>query len=734
MGYFGQQIYNEPMSMYVDPKLDILANSLGAVQKRHDENYAAMSALDIMANNTQVADGDRDIKDAALGRLKQQRDAIASSGDYAYATPRIGLAVRDWSADQNLNMAKENMTAIKEAEKTRQAMQAAGHSVLDFNPAEGWKTVGADGKARRFVAQNEKELDYDTRAQEVSKLIASTRNLGLTPANIRDFLQSGSITGISDQRVKDNLEGSIMRFMNSPEGDQMKRKLTKIKGMGEGEADDYISNYLFNVGKAQTFTKEDVNYQVNAPAVQRENREDQQAFDLQRDAINHRQALELQRQKIAADAIEEDKKLAKAATVKEKAEKIAKKEAVALAPHALWDRAASLTDENGNYGTVSNDETFSGIHFPKVTVEDPETKNKYDAMRVPMEIGTMGSTFVPEAAGFNEEQVKIAKEYYKKESDVNTIKEKLLNLEEPSAISKTLGTAFPVIGKAVDIAQGTFGEDKERKKFLLEKDLEKAQAELKKLPAEHANIAAKYKTAFEGDNLKAYEAIGKKFNGKVVDANVNMKNPTNTYRVNGKKYGEFTTKMKGTELSDMSASDLEWAKTHNLITGLGPDDKIEENKYYNVNFVSKIPESATIAEDFDKKKMGTTDVAANHAEYVTQNAENQRNMANLGYKMKGLIGNAPVPVDPTNPKSKQVPFRERTKVLLQKQLDKQVKDYMDELNTKVKDEKERQLYIQNDLTPRLNTAKEKIKEVDRFSSMTDREREAFILYLQENNV
>src|SRR6188474_3293565 len=124
MGYFGKQIYNEPMSMYVDPRLDILANSLQAVQKRHDENYAQMTALDLMAHNTKVAEGDSSIKDAALGRLKAQRDAIAVSGDYAYAMPKIGAAVRDWGGDENLIAAKDNKVRIDENEKLRQDMRA----------------------------------------------------------------------------------------------------------------------------------------------------------------------------------------------------------------------------------------------------------------------------------------------------------------------------------------------------------------------------------------------------------------------------------------------------------------------------------------------------------------------------------------------------------------------------------------------------------------------------------
>jgi len=257
--------------MYVDPKLDILANSLQAVQKRHDENYAEMTALDLMAHNTKVAEGDRGIKDAALGKLKAQRDAIAASGDYAYAMPKIGAAVRDWGGNEDMIAAKNNKTLIDEAEKTKQAMRAAGHIDLDFNPSENWSTIDPVTKQRRtYSSKIEKQLDYDSRAQEVSKLLENTRDLGLTPANIRDYLKHGSITGISDERVKANLEGAIMRFMNSAEGGQMKRKLTGIDGMSGDQADDYISDYLYNVGKAQVHEKENVDYQVNSAALQRD--------------------------------------------------------------------------------------------------------------------------------------------------------------------------------------------------------------------------------------------------------------------------------------------------------------------------------------------------------------------------------------------------------------------------------------------------------------------------------
>jgi hypothetical protein len=280
MGYFGQQIYNEPMSMYVDPRLDILANSLGAVQKRHDDNYAQMSALDIMAHNTKVAEGDKSIKDAALGRLKTQRDAIAGSGDYAYAAPRIGMAVKDWSTDDTLIAAKENQAAIEEHDKQRQAMRAAGHIDLDFNPADNWSTIDPNTKQiKRFSSKLEKKLDWDSRAQEVTKLLENTENIGLSPANIRDYLQHGSITGITDKRVKDNLEGAIKRFMISPEGDQMKRSLTKIDGLTDADADTKISEFLMGVGRAQVHSKVNMDYQANTAALQREGwaREDARA-------------------------------------------------------------------------------------------------------------------------------------------------------------------------------------------------------------------------------------------------------------------------------------------------------------------------------------------------------------------------------------------------------------------------------------------------------------------------
>jgi len=757
MGYFGKQIYNEPMSMYVDPRLDILANSLQAVQKRHDENYAQMSALDLMAHNTKVAEGDRGIKDAALGKLKSQSEAIAASGDYAYAMPRIGAAVRDWSGNEDLIAAKDNRTRIEEAEKTRQAMRAAGHIDLDFAPADNWTTIDpTTGKRRTYTSKLEKQLDYDTRAQEVSKLLANTADLGLTPANIRDYLQSGSITGISDSRVRANLEGAIQRFMVSPEGDQMKRKLTQIDKMDAGQADDYIANYLYNVGKAQVHQKVDMNYQVNAPAVQRENREDQQAFDLERDAINHQQALALEKMRYdkamdlqkAKDAAEGTTKAAKA-----KAEKEAE---MAVAPSAIFNAAAGSTNADNTFGTNITTESAADVFFPSVNIKDPETENTFKGMRVPMQVATLGGTYAPETGEFTKDAVNTAKEFYIRESRLKQAKEELNTLNQriphykanPELINLDPNVKEEVSRynslneevqrlergysdgdlKAIELVQRANGKSPKEIENAVKTYKEKYKHKGIATPGgKEREVAEKYKTAFENDGAKRYESIGKKLNGTIVDATFSNAEPQNTYRVDGDLYGNFTTKMKGSDLKEKLDNDeLQWAKENNLI--IGGQEGVTDDKYYDVNFVSKMPESTNIYEAFDNKVMGTTDAAKNHAEYIKQTAKIKEDARDMRIKMDKLESNPNVSKDPTKPKF----FREEVKTRLSNKVKEQEAEALAKINT-ITDAAQKQTYLDL-LAKQKNEALLRIAEVDKFNDMGKREKEAYIKYLQSNGI
>jgi len=755
MGYFGKQIYNEPMSMYVDPKLDILANSLQAVQKRHDENYAQMSALDLMAHNTAVLEGDKGIKDAALGRLKAQRDAIAASGDYAYAMPKIGAAVRDWGGDENLIAAKENRTRVDKAEELRQQMRAAGHIDLDFNPSDKFSTIDpTTGQRRLYTSKLEKQLDYDARAQEVSKLIADTRNLGLTPANIRDYLQSGSISGISDAKVRANLEGAISRFMESPEGNQMKRKLTQIDGMDADQADNHIANFLYGVSKAQVHEKVDINYQVNQPAVQRENREDQQAHDREQSELAFRRSLALQKAKDEADLI-------KAKAVEEaKAVKAAKVDPLAVAPSTLLLSGARKSNADKSFGTNTVTENAAGTLFPSATIKDPVTNSSYTGMRVPMETATIATKYNPESGNFTKNEIGISKDFYIREDRLKQAKEELANIDRKPTLPSGRATLSSATSGGIDsevtkAKRAELNEEIQRlergygdRELELIRNTSKARG---KSPAEIENavntykekykhrgikteggrertVAEKYKTAFQNDGAKHYENIGKKLAGTTVDATFSNREPQNTYRVDGVLHGNFVTKMSGAELkAKLTSDELDWAREHDLI--VGGKGGINDGDYYDMNFVSKIPESASVWEAYDNKVMGTTDAAKNHANYLAQTATEGDNARNMRYKMQNLEANANISDDPSKPKF----IREEVKRKLLENIEKDVKAETALIKEKIKDETQKQLLLE-DLAERKQEALKQVYKVDKFNDMDVMEKEAYINYLQANKI
>lgn len=265
MGYFTKQLYNEPMPMYVDPRLDILANSVNLMQQRHDKLRAESDMFDIMASNEKVVEGDQAIRDAAIARLKQEKDAMASRGDYANAAGKLGMIAKDYATNETLNEAKSNYTAIQDYMKQRQAL---GSSALDFNPADGFTTVDpTTGKSRRFVADLEKMKDWDTRKLSIMKLMPDTKDLGLDHQSIQGYISQGSATGINAQKVKDYVDEGLNRYLSTEEGKQEFKALTRgangATPMSEADAKRTLASSLFDVGKQQVFSKVDKQYGVD---------------------------------------------------------------------------------------------------------------------------------------------------------------------------------------------------------------------------------------------------------------------------------------------------------------------------------------------------------------------------------------------------------------------------------------------------------------------------------------
>lgn len=723
-----EQQYNDPMSMYVDPRLDLLANAAGSLQKRHEENYANMSALDIAAANMKVAEGDAAIKQGAVNELKGQLKAISEKGDYALAAPRIGMATKGLLTNENLIAAQDNFKSIQEYEKRRQEL---GASALDFNPASNWSTVDpVTQKPRRFVADMEARKDWDARAQSVTKLVADAQNIPLGDAGVRGYLSSGSISGISDAKVRAYADNASRRFMQSEEGAQMYRALTKgangATPMTDDQARGEIARFMYDVGSAQIHKKTDINYQVNQPMMQ----EDSQAFQAsqQEDAQAHDKEMEDLRYKKAMD-------LEKA---KEEAKK--KAEALVLSPAATFELAASTPNADKSFGTQMTTGDLVARGLDKTTITDPETGNKMEAVMVPMAIGTFGSKITPETGAFAHKEVEMAQQYFGKKKAIEDLRGQI----------KSLRTAanLPTTGLSKSISQENAMEVKrieseiERlEKGYNEADLYKleeagritgktnAQIQAEKqeyvatkrkegllgLTPKQVEIAQKYKTAYEGDNINIAKSVGQKLNGKRVAAVVDNTNGPSAFRVDGGIHGKFVAKMTGSELtSTLSNEEIAWMKKTGQINSdenhFVFGDGLTDSKVYDVHFASPIPSSAGINTSYNNAKAGVTTASKNMTSYAVTEAETAQRLQNRDKKMSGLVSNIPVPIDPN---SAPVPYREAIRM---------------------------QVYHAIDTDPNFKpeekaaTKRQVDTFIDGFDNLDEQQKVEFIDYLQENGI
>jgi len=374
--------------------------------------------------------------------------------------------------------------------------------------------------------------------------------------------------------------------MVSPEGNQMKRKLTKIDGMSDSDANGAISNYLLTVGRAQVHQKEDINYQVNAPAVQRENREDQQAFDLQRDAINHQQALALEemRYKKAIDlqAAKDKADLEQAGLKATKAGKAGTAPDLTLSPFTNFLSSAAQPG-----GTTVVDKDIHKLGFPTTEVTD-EDGNKYQAGIAQNAILDYGKNIKPESGNFSSKEVEDAQRYF-------TAEHNFKKLEKDYAIKMKNLTGirdFKAAMAKIGVGSTQFNPETLEKANKLVADYNAAKAEFNAVKP-LAGGAKKYATALQGDNVELANSIGTKISNAHLPFNVRQ-GENNVELVDGKISVNAQSRLTTKQLENkFNSNEIAYMKQLGTLTS----DESGEN--HTLNFKTNQNVSANIGESFD---------------------------------------------------------------------------------------------------------------------------------------
>jgi hypothetical protein len=616
MGYFGKQIYNEPMSMYVDPKLDILANSLASVQKRHDENYAQMGALDIMAHNIKVAPGDKAVKEAALGKLKTQRDAIAATGQYAYAMPQIGAATTDFMGNEDLNWSRDQEVKRQDALKQ---LSTLGTSGLDFNKnTQNWSSFDPVTKERReFVSGVEKQEDYDKNAQEVMKLMANQRPIGLGKDVIDGYLRYGTTGGIDANQVKNYVDKGYDRFVNgTTAGKQMFRKLTEIEGSTPQQAEQRIKEFLNNVGSAQIHEKTDINHMADTVAMHRED-----------------QAADLLKAKLKAEA----------------------EGGAGVASPAMANQIARRTATATGFGAQTNADILEqeGHQLAEVNIGTNEVPIKVKGLPVTEGFLNIGEAYNPKTGNFNFDEIEDAKNFFNFNKISTENKNKVKELDNKIAASKELlkkgeyyGADIPFwsfagptdVRRTTPGAKGLTKESIETnlatwnaEKARLRKELEVAEKKKSNYKTEDIDRFNQYKEAVEGDKEDMRKSISNVISGLNAVAVPAQDGKPNDAEVDGRRIIRTKAKVKGSEIaSKFTDAQIEFLRKNGSLNSEEPaingtsgkfkgllngswfsTDGIDPDAFYDLNMYVPANNDATTMRTFDSKALSAGDYGKN---------------------------------------------------------------------------------------------------------------------------
>lgn len=584
MGYFTQQLYNNPMPAYVDPNLGLLMQASTALQQRHDKNRADMDAFDIMASNVQVHNNDDLIKKQAIERMKQGIGEIAAKGDYAMARPRLGMVVKDFSTDQALNTAQENFKAIQDYNKRRAELAEKGQ-VFDFNPADKFSTLAQDGSLNRFQSAVENKLDWDKTMADVTRLQANSNTSGLSEAQIRDYLQYGTNTGISDKRVKAYLDEGYNRYMNTAEGNQHMRVLTDLYGIDKDTAAKRIMNDLYGVAKAQEFSRNDTNYLENR-------------------AETRRQA--------KADKGDENANLE--------------------SPFARLIYDASKTNADGSFGTSWTDKEAKDIWQP-TSIKDNNGANIPGVLVT----GPKIFDFADKVTGVDPKVVKTAPTYFGTlksfDEEINSIKADIVPMSKSPQ------------GSVGSIASALGAQRRKEADAKIKEVEAKKQAFLGKYSKEQVAEYNKYKSQLGDSKIQLQNTLGKMLTDLPLVSNVNTASKTGLKAVDGEMYSDMVGKIKGSELISRIGNVNEFLGMDNEtikmmrdegVLSLGKDETIDPEKVYDIKYTTRFNSGEQQGQNFDVSALGAGKIAERDAAYSANRAQMMELVANKGRLLNSL--------------------------------------------------------------------------------------------------
>lgn len=241
------------------------AQALERAGKTFDANLDENNKIQTFFSSIKALPGDKsylDQKGAELAEITKSiadKDGVERWDTAGAKLQRLKAAV---TQDPKLNAIRESYLNFVKGEEDKQKMRNASEIPFDNNDFASHKSFDEEGNIRIFQPSFEPKADYVKTADDIIKNIApDIVEAQLAPSEVEGILQGKTIRGITKEKLLSKLNAVKSAYDNTNEGQQHYRFLAKNNP--EINGDQFVKDFLFNIGTIRTFNEERSNRMVD---------------------------------------------------------------------------------------------------------------------------------------------------------------------------------------------------------------------------------------------------------------------------------------------------------------------------------------------------------------------------------------------------------------------------------------------------------------------------------------
>lgn len=253
--------YTPIVRPYAPAPVDEFREALDERSSVFDKNVDEMDKLDILANNIDVLDPDKDIKLGEIDKIRQSLGQVSEMGA-ENATNLVRKAAKDFASNQRLKGASEMYMLNKQKEEDIRQMRLKGLTPYDFSGEYG----GIDATPN-WRPQVEAANDVLSDAKKyVGKILEKTKDLGLrfiSKTGPDGVTYTAAVTGdgveVTNEMLEKRIGEVVDEFVQSPTGGNQYARWSEHNGLDSRQA---AIEMLKTAGIEQVGEKSKVNYQI----------------------------------------------------------------------------------------------------------------------------------------------------------------------------------------------------------------------------------------------------------------------------------------------------------------------------------------------------------------------------------------------------------------------------------------------------------------------------------------